>query len=219
MAPRRQSYSEALARPARSHAGNGAPAQDSGLTQVRAMLSQAHFDCGPAHPLVPAPNESLPRGTFRNFQGILVRGTIPFTLAAEDQETVAQELPFLTAHVVIACVVEGDLQGQASTAWWASLQQVAAPGAVNFHRRVGLFFTYVRTDGQVTINRLLAQGIHSYLGGTVLYQPWRQGFNPRMSMAVSSPMWVSFPNLPLEYQKLAPVVSAQIGSILAEHRG
>lgn len=188
MAAWRTSYREILTRPANQGQEQGATVQDPGLSILRTALDLAHFDRGPVHPFQRDARESLPRGTFRNHQGLLVRGTASFTLDVDSQATVAQEIPFLSAHVVLACVVEGDIQGVSTDSWWESLRELAAPGKVNFHRRVGHHFAYVRTDGQPTTNRLLTRGFHSFNGGTVIYQRWIKGFNSRIPISIRWPM-------------------------------
>lgn len=50
----------------------------------------------------------------------------------------------------------------------------------------------------------------------MVYQPWIQGFNLRNSKGLLTPFWILFPSLPLEYLKLAHLVAAQVGTILAE---
>lgn len=58
--------------------------------------------------------------------------------------------------------------------------------------------------------------MHQFHGGTVTYQSWTQGFNPRSTRGLLTPFWISFPVLPLEYLKLSHLVAAQVGTILAE---
>lgn len=188
MAAQRTSYREILTRPAHSGQARDATVTDPGFAILRTALDRAHFDCGPVHPFYRKVGESLPRGTFRNYQGLLVRGTVSFTLDTEAHGTVAQEIPFLYEHVVLACLVEGNLHGPATDAWWESLREIAAPRQVNFHRRVGHHFAYVRTDGQPTTNRLLTRGFHSFNGGTVIYQRWIKGFNSRIPISIRWPM-------------------------------
>ncbi|KAG0572344.1 hypothetical protein KC19_VG087000 [Ceratodon purpureus] len=132
----------------------------NGLSFLHTALATGRFDRGPVDPFHRMEGESLPRGTFCNFQGLLVRGAVYFTLNPTDQQTVATEIPFLVDHVLIACLVEGTLQDSAGTSWWDSLQELAKPGVVHFHRSVGQHFVYVRTDGPATTNRLLTFALH-----------------------------------------------------------
>lgn len=191
-------------------------ASDPGMSFLRAALATGRFDRGPVDPLRRMDGETLPRGTFRNFQGLLVRGAVSFTLTSEDQNTVATEIPFFEEHVVIACLVEGNFQNSAGNSWWHTLQELAKPGVVNFHRRVGQNFAYVRTDGKDTTDRILSFALHKFEGGAVFYQRWSRGFNPRMPLGVIWPTWITFPDLPLEFHKLARRVAEQVGQVLAE---
>lgn len=93
-------------------------------------------------------------------------------------------------------------------------------GVVNFHRGVGQNFAYVRTDGQTTTDRILTFALHRFNGGAVFYQRWSRGFNPRMPLGVIWPTWITFPDLPLEFHKVARRVAEQVGQVLAEtHEG
>lgn len=219
MAAQRTSYMDILEQPGCQGKDSQALAQDAGLTILRTALDKAPFDRNTVNPFQRADGESLPCGTFRNHQGILVRGTTSFNLDLESQATVAQDIPFLSEHVVIAYVVDGDLQGLALTAWWDSLSELAAPGQVNFHRRVNPQVVYVRTDGLETTNQLLTRAFHQFNGGTIIYQRWIKGFNPRIPLRLLWPMWISFPELPLEYQKLSRKIAEQVGLVLAVHDG
>lgn len=114
--------------------------------------------------------------------------------------TVATEIPFLSDHVVIACIVKGNLYGTAGRSWWDTLSyELAKSGVVNFHRRVGQNFAYICMDDKTTTDRILTYALHRFTGGAVFYQRWSRGFNPRMPPGVLWPTWITFPDLPLEF--------------------
>ncbi|OAE27665.1 hypothetical protein AXG93_3137s1050 [Marchantia polymorpha subsp. ruderalis] len=125
------------------------------LDFLTAALATGNFDTRQVNPLRRHAGELLPQGTFRNYQGILVRGAVSFTLSAADQDTVVREISALGDHVVLACTVKGTLKGVTGEHWWNSLIQLAHPGTVHSYGLVGQSFAYVRTDGAATTHRLL----------------------------------------------------------------
>lgn len=198
----------------------GGVQSDKGLVRLRQAYASGHFDRGTVSPFQKVEGESLPRGSFRNVDGLLVRGAVSFILNSDDQRTVAQEIPFLEEHVVIAYIVDGALQGDGVNQWWAALREIASPGAIHFHRKVGPRCVYIRTDGKITTHRILAHAFHQFTGGAMIYQRWQRGFNPTRFLNVTWPMWISFLDLPLEYHKLARRVAKQVGQVLSEsHEG
>ena len=172
---------------------------DRGLLFLRHAFDEGQLVRGPVNSFHQRDGERLPRGVFQNHAGLLVRGAVNCTLTLEDQQTVAQEIPILLDHVVVASLVTGNVQGDGPCSWWTTLQDLASPGAVNFHRRVGQRVIYIRTDGLATTQRFLAQAFHEFDGGAVFYQSWSKGFNPRTPANLFWPMWITLRELPLEY--------------------
>ena len=183
---------------------------------MRATLADAHFDRGRVNPFHSEPGEQLLRVLFRNYQRLLVQGATSFTLDQVSQSIVAQEIQFQADHVVIACLMQGDLLGQATKSWWTSLCALAAPSHVQFYGRTGPNFMYVCTDGRETTDRILTQAWHTFEGGAVLYQRWTKGFNPHLPLGLVWPLWISFHDLPLKYPKHARQVAEQVGSVFVE---
>lgn len=211
MEPTRATYKSVLNSNVRVSEARPTMESDQGLAFLKTALALGQFDRGPVDPLHRTKGETLPRGTFRNYKGLLVRGAVSFTLDPEDQKTVAIGIPFLSDHVVIVCMVEGNLHSTVGKSWWEKLQEIAKPSAVNFHRRVGQNFAYVRTDGATTTNRILTYALHRFNGGAVFYQRWSRDFNPRMPLGVFWPTWITFPDLPLEFHKVARKVAEHVG--------
>lgn len=146
------------------------------------------MDRGIVNPFARTDGERLEHRSFRNHAGLLVTGAVTLTLEAEDQLTIAQEIPFLEEHVVMARLLEGDMTGHGKDSWWESLIRIASPGTVHFHQKVGPRYAYVRTDSSVTTTRVLAAGLHRFDTGMVLYQKWIRGFNHRMTRNTIWPM-------------------------------
>lgn len=199
------------------HAGPSAhAAPDNELEFVRQRLQAGSLEKSTVDPFHKMEGEQLAHGSFRNHARLLVRGTAPLTLDDAAQLTVAKEIPFFSEHVVLARIIDGDIPGTGPKSWWDSLRRLAAPGVVYFYQRLGQRYSYIRTDGLLTTSRILAQGLHRFDNGIVLYQQWVRGFNLRMPHTVVLPMWVTFPELPLEYHKLACQLATQVGTVIAE---
>lgn len=84
----------------------------------------------------------------------------------------------------------------------------------------GPHFAYVHTNGLETTKRVLATGYHSFQGESMIYQRWIQGFNPRIwySLGLIWSMWISFLDMPVEYQQLLYKVAEQVVPMYVEHR-
>lgn len=189
----------------------------NGLDFVRHALAAGFLDKGTVNPFHGDAGDRLDRGSFRNSEGLLVRGATLLTLDTEEQDTVAKEIPFLADHVVLVRLLEGVLSHTGPDSWWVSLGVIAAPGKVHFFQSVSQRYAYVRTDGRVTTDRILMHALHRFDKGAVLYQRWVKGFNPRIPRGITWPMWILLPELPLEYHKFARKVAEQVGRVLAEH--
>lgn len=142
-------------------------------------------------------------------------GEVSFTVLGEDLVILEREIRFLKEHVIIARTIAGDFSVANEDAWLSSLRPRASPGFVLGHQRAGPGLLYIRTDSPETTQKLLLNSMHQFEGGTMVYQPWIQRFNPRNPKGLLTPFWISFPTLPLEYLKLAQTVAAQVGKILA----
>lgn len=132
-------------------------------------VRQSTFDRATVNPFQRSNGELLPRGTFRNHQEILVRDVSSFNLDTEFQAVVSNKISIFATHVVIACIVEGELQGLALAAWWESVGEPAAPRKVTSHRQVNPQFVYVGMDGQETTLRLLTRAFHQFNRGVSIY--------------------------------------------------
>lgn len=106
---------------------------DPGLEYVKKRLHDGVLDRGTVNPFNRAHGERLELGSFRNHTDLLVRGAATLSLDSDAQLTVAQEIPFLGEHVVIARLLDGNLTGRSKKNWWGSLQRRAAPGTVHFY--------------------------------------------------------------------------------------
>ncbi|OAE29402.1 hypothetical protein AXG93_2090s1080 [Marchantia polymorpha subsp. ruderalis] len=137
----------------------------AGLPILRAAFDRPPFHRETVNPFHQEHGDILPRCSFRNHQGLLVKPPPTLNLDPASQATVAQEISLLSAHVVLACVVDENLHGLALTSCWDSMHELAAPERALFHRQLNSNFVYVGTDSQDTTNRLLTTMFHHFNGG------------------------------------------------------
>jgi hypothetical protein len=117
---------------------------------LRSAFGERQWGPGRVNSFSPAASEVLPASTFRNHEGLLVRGTVQMTLSPEEENLLSREIEFLQDHVVIACFVNGVLPTATEFAWLTELRRLAAPGQVLFQRPAGNGFSYIRINGAGT---------------------------------------------------------------------
>lgn len=162
--------------------------QQSGIMHaLRVAYAAGNHGPGELHPFQRADGEKLPPGWFRNSDGLLVRGAASFNVMNDDLVVLEREICFLRDHVIIARTTGGDLMRQEETTWLSSLRPRASPGCILGHQRAGPGLYYLRTDCPATTQRLLLDPLHQFAGGTMVYQPWKQGLNPRHPKGLLTP--------------------------------
>lgn len=117
MAAQRPSYRDSLTQPARQDETQPATPTVDGLLPLRQLLALPQFHSDTVHPLQRQVGEVLPRGSFKNYDGLLVRGSVSFTFDETAQATIEAEIHLLTERMVIVCIVDGMLQGATPTSW------------------------------------------------------------------------------------------------------
>jgi hypothetical protein len=113
------------------------------LTTLRSAFGGCQWGPNHINPFTPTTGETLPAGSFRNHEGLLIRRAIQMTLSTEEEDLLGREITFLQDHVVIACFVDGVLPTATEFAWLMELHRLAAPGQVLFQRPASNGFLYI----------------------------------------------------------------------------
>jgi hypothetical protein len=214
-----------LADPRNLH-GKGVPATTQGVDYRGAVLTEVQrpawqdttttqttgFGLDPRRP---TPGETLPRGWFRNPNGLLIRDQVSVPALKLNVEHVTHEIAFLKEHVVILHFLEelGLRRLQNQDGWIKELARAAYPGTIQHHRAAGYGFTYIKFDKPDSSRRAMALSPFRCSAGTATLHRWVPAFDPVKS-ALFVPVWITLNYLPLEFIDEVDKIVACIGKVL-----
>jgi hypothetical protein len=102
--------------------------------------------------------------------------------------------------------------------WLNELQKEIQPGRIVLHKEVGCGYSYIRTDCEETIRRILGLFPHRMQAGMALFHNWVPAFDPSKPVGLTIPVWISLRRLPLVYLDCAYELASQVGKVISEDK-
>ena len=93
---------------------------------------------------------------------------------------------------------------------------MVSPGQISLHRKVGWGFLYIRLDLLATTRKVLSLTPSKFSKATAMFHKWVPGFDPRCSVGLAIPVWISLRFLLLEFLEYTRILAKQVGRVIEE---